>query len=781
MSASVRSRLYLFFFPIVFCLSAWDAYAAGNLESARRLVQVTSLESILRTDAEQAGMIADRLPEDLPQELRSSLRRAIDGNLDYNRMEEALLKSLSSKIDAETIDVNSRWWASSSGREIAKAESSIFASLFGDSTFEAYNPTAHPADASNAGPVEEVLATGKFAEFVSDLLQSTAQLRRCILSSLDVTAGSDCAERKTPSGNQADQLARSIRPIAAARLLKVSSGDLNAYLAYLRSTKALATMAALRAAEAQVERVSWKKAVEEANTAVDAYARSHFGHVDDAALREIDIDIDAGRNLPQDRFSLLLMARGSAPNPAVLLQLARVTLKLPQEYNEPTGPPSVPGIDKATLESARRYIELALSLDANRADAVMISGHIAYLQRRFQQSAELLERAKAMGGSSPWLRINLGDALWAIAMQPPAVNRTISQQAADEFETALKSPLPGDAEERAVHQLGDIYAQLGDIPKADSYQRRFVAMVQGCEKPYALQRYAHFLFFDAKDDDGAIAAARQALQGDNSPVGQTFLAQLLVIKGGDLVSRGRPKEAVRFLNEARSLQPDLESLCPDLAWLPALYPGVVGIHSSGAIKDFSGRIGGETLVHAALYATSKQIEQLLSWGANPNYFDPDDGTPLHHAIMADNLAAVKTLLAHGASPLTPFIDGRLPWDLVNPSDARRDEILAIVRKAAGERGVAATVTGAPFKVRYEYLAMKDRSGMFNGHSWGDTVAAGQHLVFIDECRYGDSSLACFRFKISGDPRLHEVAIQKDQLVSWAEWFKEIGPERAESR
>src|ERR1700691_2596083 len=126
MSSSVRSRLYLFFFSIVFCLSAWNAHGAGNLESARRLIQLTSIDNILRTDAEQAGFIADRLPEDLPPELRSSLRRAIDASLDYNRMEDALLKSLSSKFDGETIDVNSRWWASSSGREIAKAESSIF-------------------------------------------------------------------------------------------------------------------------------------------------------------------------------------------------------------------------------------------------------------------------------------------------------------------------------------------------------------------------------------------------------------------------------------------------------------------------------------------------------------------------------------------------------------------------------------------------------------------------------------------------------------------------------
>ena len=117
-----------------------------------------------------------------------------------------------------------------------------------------------------------------------------------------------------------------------------------------------------------------------------------------------------------------------------------------------------------------------------------------------------------MGGTNPWLQVNLGDALWAIAMQPPEVNRPISQRAAEEFEAALTSPLPSAAENRAVHQLGAIYAELGDIPKADLYQRRYVSMEEGRFKAYALHRYAHFLLFYAKDADGALSAARQAVQ-----------------------------------------------------------------------------------------------------------------------------------------------------------------------------------------------------------------------------------------------------------------------------
>jgi hypothetical protein len=97
-------------------LFSWSAYSAENFDARCRLIQLTSLDNILRTDAEQAGFIIDRLPEDLPSELRSDLRRVIDSNLDYNKMEDALLKTAFSKLDRSTLDLNSRWWASSSGR-----------------------------------------------------------------------------------------------------------------------------------------------------------------------------------------------------------------------------------------------------------------------------------------------------------------------------------------------------------------------------------------------------------------------------------------------------------------------------------------------------------------------------------------------------------------------------------------------------------------------------------------------------------------------------------------
>jgi hypothetical protein len=199
----------------------------------------------------------------------------------------------------------------------------------------------------------------------------------------------DCAQGHSSLGGNADQLTSSIYQVTAARYLKVSTGDLNAYLVYLRSTSTLSTLTALRAAELEVEKQSWQKAMQQANIEIDAYAKSHFGDVNDAKLGEIVGDIDNDRNLSRTRFTLSLMSRGGPPNPAVLVQLARITLNLARDITGSDTAPSVPQIDVACLESAQRYIDQAIALDANRADALMISGHIAYLQRRFQQSTDL--------------------------------------------------------------------------------------------------------------------------------------------------------------------------------------------------------------------------------------------------------------------------------------------------------------------------------------------------------------------------------------------------------
>jgi hypothetical protein len=159
------------------------AHTSDQADAARELIHATSLVSILRTEAEQASQIADRLPEDVPKELNSQFRNAIDQNLAYDKMEAALIKSVAASVDLATLENSLRWWASDSGRAVTKAESSAYAEIFPGSTFRSYNPT--PSDSRELSPTEskEVISNGRFPEFVGDLLAATETSRACLIPS----------------------------------------------------------------------------------------------------------------------------------------------------------------------------------------------------------------------------------------------------------------------------------------------------------------------------------------------------------------------------------------------------------------------------------------------------------------------------------------------------------------------------------------------------------------------------------------------------------------------
>jgi tetratricopeptide (TPR) repeat protein len=749
---------------------------AGEASDAvRQLIQSTSIVSILRTDAEQASLIINQLPEELPAALRSDLRRALDEDLRYDAMEEAVIESAARTLDSSTLDANLRWWASDPGRAITKAESGIYASMFANSTFNAFNPTVGTPQTADPDTVEQVVVNGHFDHFVADLLASTETARFCLVKT--VNTASDCASPDMIDGRDAvsaSALAQNVAARAGARYSQLSGGDLQAYTAYLKSADARAALSVLRNAVVAIETQRWNQAAKNASSAVDRYARANFGSGKDAALRQTMAELDRGLNLARDHMTLNLMRRADPSDPAVLVQLARVTLMQAQNLSTLDAPPSVPQLDPDSLRAAQNWIDQALKLDAHRADTLLMNGHVAYLEHDFKRSVDLLEQARAAGSDSPWLHINLGDAYWAMGFLPPG-NKVLVQRAADEFEAALKTKLPPGAKEDAVHQLGAIYAELGQLPKADAFQRQYVSEQEGIDKAFALDRYALFLLFYAHDIDGAVTAERRSAAIADYPYGRALLVTMLAVKGGMLYASGRATEAATYLAEAHRVEPDLESACPDLARFPAMFPGVFGIHDAGFVRDFSGTVGGMTLVHASLYASAVQMEKLLAWGANPNYFDPEEGAALHVAVLARNVAAVKMLLAHGANPLTPSVDGRTPSQIADePSDPKAMQIKLLIDRAVGSRPSATGPIGTPLKAGYRYRLKKD----VDNERWGYSFKAGVELTFLRNCQYTDPSLACFFFRDERYPTSGlDMALAKDQLSSWTDWFEELGPDK----
>lgn len=131
-----------------------------------------------------------------------------------------------------------------------------------------------------------------------------------------------------------------------------------------------------------------------------------------------------------------------------------------------------------------------------------------------------------------------------------------------------------------------------------------------------------------------------------------------------------------------------------LASLEVTYPGIRALHAASILTDFSGPVGGLILERTAKWAGAAEIEELLAWGANPNYMHPEEGTALRRAILSDNVAAVKVLLAHGADTTARDKNGRLPKELIGDlADTQRAEILAMVGKA-GRQGVPAVPTAS---------------------------------------------------------------------------------------
>jgi hypothetical protein len=761
---------------LLFTLHHGSVIAAAKSDAARQLIQSTSLVNVLRTDAEQASLIADRLSDDLPAELRSDLRQVIDRNLGYDEMENALVKSVAAALKSHDIDANLRWWAADSGRAVAKMESSVYASIFAESSFETFNPTIEPPHEVSADDLAQLTTEGHLSDFLTDLLSSTALPRSCL--QLTVSVAPPCPELDAATEQKFRARASAmLNPLIYSAYARVPSYDLTSYLTYLRSEATQSTLRVLRNSLLTVEQQSWDNAAKHSTIAIDTYARKAFGAKREPTLTQTTIDIDNGQDLSRARVTLDLMRRAAPEDPKVLVQSARLALKQAPDLTLADNAPSVPRIDLKSLQIAERWLDQALALDSQSADALMIRGHVAYLQFDFPRSVRLLEQAKEIGTDSPWLRINLGDALWALAFQRPPLDHTLAQKAADDFEAALATALPPAAELRAIHQLSAIYPELGEISNADAFQRRYISMVEGRNKAFALHRYAHFLLFYAHDVDAAVIAARQAVQLYDFSVGRQFLVEILAIKGGLLHEAGHPHEAAPLFAEAKLIEPDLESICPDLAWFPDMLPGVYGIHAEGLIKHFSGSIGGRTLLYATRYATAEQIEQLLSWGANPNYFDAQEGAPLHHAILSDNAAAVRVLLARGANPLTPYVDGRLPGQLEGAaSDAKRPEILALVEKAAGHHD--AGPLGKPLKAGYRYRLKRP----LDGNGWGNDYPEGAELIFIStECAYTDPALACFVVASVDNPGLlRDVAFAKDQMSVWQDWFEELSPGKSSS-
>ena len=749
----------------------------AHLEAARQLVRSTSVENALRTDTEQAARLANALPADLPMSLRMEIRNILDQRLGYIQLESELVSSVAGRLDDTAVERLLEWHTSAVGQVLSQAESSAYASLFDLSAFGLYHNRPPQPAVIDSKLVDRVLANDHFLEFANHLSQGVTSALTCIpvLLHLDPCAAEATDAADQQNGPLSQQLADSARDA----LSRVPLPDLNAYLNFLRVDQMSKGEIALQLALVELERHAWQDAVSQIRAAINHYAASVSGPAFKQNLEETTLQLDRAEGLTSARFTLLLLQRAAPSDPAVLVQLARVTLALVPDAAAYDIDPSVPSVDAAALKEAQGYLDKALAIAPERAETLMLLGHLAYLQREFSRGIELLRQARSRGGDSPWLAVDLGDAEWAMAFQPPAPDQGLMRQAVAEFEGALKRPLPDPAKERALHQLTAIYPLLGEIRRADALQHQYLSMQKGdYAKAWALHRYSKFQLLDAHDADGAVTSAEAAQKLEDNTVYRTWLAEALLIRGDRRLANGNKTKSAADFDAAGRLHVDLESLCPGMAMFPGTLPGVFGLHEAGVVKDFSGALGGNALVAASRYAGKGDIEKMLRWGANPNYFSAEQGAPLHVAILGDNIEGVEVLLAHGADPTLPFVDGRLPSQMIgDATDAKRAEILRLVERASGGHTVSTAMPpGSPFTANHRYRLKRPLE--FIEHGDHLPLPANWEFVYLNVCRQdGDDTIGCYLVHVphSRPGSLFDFTLDPAQIRAWKDWFEDLGP------
>jgi len=137
------------------------------------------------------------------------------------------------------------------------------------------------------------------------------------------------------------------------------------------------------------------------------------------------------------------------------------------------------------------------------------------------------------------------------------------------------------------------------------------------------------------------------------------------------------------------------ALAATLAFVSSAYAGDDSLHkaahrgdvakvkallNAGVDPDARDSYGG-TALHAAMFQDKIEVvELLIANGFDPNAIGPGNGyTPLHDAVWANNLAAVRLLLKHGARADIKGKDGLDPY--AKAVQAGKAEIAALLTGA----------------------------------------------------------------------------------------------------
>ncbi len=238
-------------------------------------------------------------------------------------------------------------------------------------------------------------------------------------------------------------------------------------------------------------------------------------------VKEAETIIDSwagGQSVLVEAGSMLNEALELTPEyPEAYVQLARVVIKL--GYINSTG--SEMNFRDGTLRSARRLLDTAMMLDAESGNVLVLYGHVATLEKRYEFAERLLSRADKLGVVHPWLHLNFA-ALYLKTNRPT--------EAAARYQMVINSGTSNLPVLLAAYNgLRNYYKSVGDM---DKVEETYLSQIQlDPNRAWLHGNYANFLLSHRKSEiDKAIFHAERALSLMDYPLGRRLYLKALCRK-----------------------------------------------------------------------------------------------------------------------------------------------------------------------------------------------------------------------------------------------------------
>lgn len=197
-----------------------------------------------------------------------------------------------------------------------------------------------------------------------------------------------------------------------------------------------------------------------------------------------------------------------------------------------------------SLAAAEKSLDEALKIDPEFSEAYVLFGQLYYAQKRYQDAANALKKAREIGTSSPWLNINSAILLSA---------QGLFDKAASEYQAVLDSGTTNrNAMSSALEGLARVYVYTRQYDKADYAYRRQIAFEPQTGQIYG--NYGGFLLCTRDDADAAIVQFRKALERANYGIARLGLSASLYRKLANRPANSKEKNDRAMLDEARSLR-----------------------------------------------------------------------------------------------------------------------------------------------------------------------------------------------------------------------------------